>query len=412
MRFIKYLSALIIIGSLAQIDLYSQTNSNSMLLDGTETLVQYGIDTTGSWWAITQPFSSQYRAHINGKESPVYQELKGLAFSLSGAKWAFFGKNNTGWNIFGSDTSFQLSSTDVGEIIFSAINSKLCYTAFESNQEYLYFNDKKISLYEKFGKVYLNPNGNKYAYISKRGSSYILNINGQESSNYDDILPIGFWHNNQFMYAARNGDNWEIYKDFKSISEMYKGVYEPKINNSGTAAAMILKLNSSYYQTVLYSDEYIEPLYSGQYDNMSDLALHPTEPTTACKAILNNAYYVLLNSTEYSAAEEISKPQFTYDGSEMYFISCNVNCNLSVNGKKYKMANQFDINTEFVKKPGSMTICYPTSSTIILQSIDSGELFGSLLIDRISQTIYNWRSSRYEALAVISNRLYLLGAKP
>jgi len=182
---------------------------------------------------------------------------------------------------------------------------------------------------------------------------------------------------------------------------MYKNIPEVVINNNGTVAGAIVQLNSDYHQTILFSDEYIEPLYSGQYDAMSNLCIHPFEPMIACNAVLNTGYYVLLNSSEYSAEEFTGKPAFTYDGSELYFLTCRISCFLNVNGRKHKLFNQLDPDAPYTKKPNSQTICYSTGSTMIVQSIDD-----------IVPPIYNYRTGYYETLASISNRLYLLAIKP
>ncbi len=171
--------------------LNAQSSNDKMLLVGSETLVQFGMDTTGNWWAVTQPCSTQYRAVINGWESSAYLELTGLKFSASGTKWAFFGYDNSGWDVVSVDTVINLNASAVGEIHFSSVNSKLSYSYTDAGQEYIILGDKKISTYSRTGSYYINPLGNRYAYISQRGSSYVININGKETQTFDQIRPIG-----------------------------------------------------------------------------------------------------------------------------------------------------------------------------------------------------------------------------
>lgn len=393
------------------VNLYSQTGADRMLLDGSETLLQFNIDTTGNWWAVTQPFTNQYRAIINGNESIAYQGLTGLSFSNNGIHWAYFAKDNISWNVILPDSSIRITADSVGEIIFSALNSTLAYSYTNAHQEYFVLKDKKIEVYARFGNYYINPNGTKFAYISKRGSYYVMNINGKESQTFDQIKPMGFWHNGDFRYAARTGTIWEIYNNFDPLTETYPEISEVVINQLGTAGGAIIKNTSDYYQSVMFSDEYIEPIFSGKYDKMSNLVIHPYEPMIACNAELNNAFFVIYNTTEYSAEESSSKPMFTHDGSELYFLTCRINCYISVNGKKHKIFNQLDTESPFVKKPNSMTIGYSTNSSMIVQQIDGSEMYGSLLIDYSTAPIYNWRTGFYESLASINNRLYLLATK-
>ncbi len=394
------------------INAVAKEKSERMLLDGTENLLQFGIDSTGNWWAVTEPFSGQYRVHINGKESTTFSELKGLKFAASGNRWAFFGRNHSGWNIIANDTIISFNASLVDEIQFSNTNDAISYSYIDAGQEKIVLDDRIIPTYSRHGKYFVSQKGKRYAYVSKRGNSYIMNINGKESQIFDEILPIGFKYNDEFLFAARNGNLWEIFQNETPITETYKNVSEAVINADGTSVGVIVKLYSDYYQTILFNDEYIEPLFSNQYDIIQDLVLHPYEPMLACRAMLNNSYFVLLNSTEYNADEGCSKPQFTYDGSELFYIFCRISCSIGINGKKYKLPMQLDPNYTFAKKPKAMNICFPTNTSMCVQEIETNDLYASLLIDRICNPIYNRHTGFYESLASINNRLYYMGIKP
>ena len=409
----KILATIILCFCLLSSNLSAVVKNHSMLLDGSETLAQYGIDSLGNWWAITSPFQNQFRVYINGQESAVYDSLTGLQFSASGEHWAYFGRDNIGWNLITDSEVISLHATDVGQIKFSYYDDVLAYSYYDGNLDYLVFGDKEITAYGRYGEFYISPDGRRYAYGISRGNNFAMNINGRETTTFDDVKPIGFWHDGAFMYVASSGTgSWELYKNEEAISEVYTSIPETKINRTGTTLGMITELSSGYFQNVLMNDEYYELLFSSQYDNMSNLTIHPYEPMIACHATHNDSYYVLLNSTEFPAEETSTPPTFTYDGSELYFLTCRISCFLSVNGKRYKIPNQLDTEIEYAKKPGSNTIAFPTSTSITMENIEEGQLYADLLIDYMSNVIYNRIEDTYEALGSIGNRLYLMQIKP
>lgn len=392
--------------------LISKDKIERIILDGSEHLADFGIDSTRNWWAVTEPFSGQYRYWINGKDSKSYIKISKIKFSPSGEKWAYFGRMNSGWNLVTNDTTIPINAYEIGDIKFSRIGEKIIYSYTESNQEYIYINNSKILMSGRIGEFYINRIGNKYAYMSKRGSSYILNINGCETQLFDNIKPMGYMDDDKFIYAAQNGNQWEVFKDNEALTESFKTISEAMLNPAGNTAGVIAQLSNDYVISVLINNDYTEPLYSNQYDQLQNLTVHPSDALIACNGVLNNNYVVLLNSTEYVSDEYCQAPKFSYDGSELYFLSCKLSCFISVNGKKYKMPGAVSPNINFVKKPNSMNIAYAGANSILMQEIDSGQIYASLIIDRIDDPIYNWKTDFYETLASIGDRLYLLGIRP
>ena len=208
-----------------------------------------------------------------------------------------------------------------------------------------------------------------------------MNINGKETTMFEDVKPVGFWHNGSFMFVASTGaGSWELYKDEDAVTETYSAIPEYGMNQAGTTLGLIVSLSSGYFQSVLLNDEYYELLLSGQYDQMSNLAIHPYEPMISCNATLNNTYYVLMNSTEFPAEETSTPPTFTCDGSELYFLTCRISCFLSVNGKRFKVPNQLDTDLDYAKKPGSNTIAFPTSTSLTMEDVEVGQLYAEQLL--------------------------------
>jgi len=107
----------------------------------------------------------------------------------------------------------------------------------------------------------------------------------------------------------------------------------------------------------------------------------------------------------------MSKPTFTYDGSELYFIGCDIECFVNINGRKYSIPANLPFKTICAKKPGSLTIAYSSSSSMVVRSLDNNRIIASRVFDKLTQPRYNWRRDEYEALGVINNRLYMIFSK-
>ena len=382
---------------------------DSLLVDGLDELQYYALDTSNHWIAITKPFTSMYRVIIDGIESKPFNEISPIKLSSDGYAWAFFGYDNLGWNLITRDSSSYLpAGCAPGEICFSPDGSALAYSYFDNTMEYFSVRGKEIRATNKSGQLFLNTNGYQYAYIASSGSRYVVNINGRETTSYDTIVPFGFWHDNKFLFAARNGYDWKIYKNDKEITEPFQNVSFCKINRSGTVAAAIVGRALNNVTSILISDQFYEPLYGMPYENAYALVLHP-ELAIASFVGTNNGYkHAVMNTIEMPGGEDISSVFFTHNGEDNYYLVCGIDCSLIVNGKKFPLSDNIYLDKLFARKPGSNTFAYTTSSTLVMRYLENPDMLGGRLMDEMGGARYNRLLDRYEALGRIGNRLYLL----
>lgn len=392
---------------------HSNRCSDTLMLDGSEPLVSYGIDTTGVWWALTQPYTNSFRMTINGKSSETLLDIRSFVISPNGDNWAYFGRDNTQWNIFTRDKKISIPSTaEPTELMFSPSGNLLAYAYSESGLETIVYGDKKIMVYQRDGPFFLNYWGNSIAFTGYRSNRKTIIIDGKESQLFDDITPIGFWYDNTFLYVGRNGNQWEIYQSDKNISEALKFIADVSINKQGTVAAVTAGRFSNDMVAFLISDDYYEPLISKPYEAIEGLVLHPELPMLGFKARVSSKELVVFSSTEYSGGSSFTgNPMFTHDGSELYFLGCDFDCFFNVNGKKYNINESQMSNLIYAKKPNSPTVAYSTNSALVVRFLEKKELVAGKMVDFTVQPIYNWRSGQYEALGVINNRLYKMVCK-
>jgi len=136
--------------------------------------------------------------------------------------------------------------------------------------------------------------------------------------------------------------------------------------------------------------------------------LHPELALISYNATNFSQNIILLSNTEYYSGQETSPPFFSFDGNDLYFVGCNIDCFVNVNGQKFDCSTWLNLSIPYAKKTGSPTIAYATGTTIVVRYLDRELLLTGRIIDSIVQPVYNWRTNRYETLGNINNRLYMM----
>ena len=382
------------------------------LYNGEEILHDFGMDTTFNWWAITKPTTDRQRLIVNGEESTIFNTVRPPVFAYDGLTWATFAIDQGVTTLFTRDTTIYLFASEPGEIMFSTMTNELVYTYLKGSIEYAELPGRTLSMMNKSGRLVVNQNATRYAYPVRRGSSYSMMINGKETSIYDRIIPVGFNIENKFIYAAYSGNGWQVYEDEKTVSEIYPDLYEHAINRQGTVYAFIVRSFNGRHQTITFSNEYYEPLIGKQYEMVSNLVLHPYLALTGFSAVFQNVRYVGMNTAEYFAGIQPGPPQFSFDGEEMYFMSCDLDCFLNINGRRHNIQIRLEPGSKIAVAPGTKTLAYSTNAGMMVYFLETGAIHAGTMVDYVSAPRFNRFDNRYESIGVISNRLYLLTCSP
>jgi len=399
---------IIIIILLSTINLSAQLCFDYQIWDGSEPVKQYGIDSTGNWWIITEPFSNYNRLIVNGEQLEEFNHISTPIFSRDGKRWTTFGEYQGSWYLITEQDIIELKATGPGNIVFTSNSNHIAYSYFSTNIEYIILPNKKIEVYGKQGTFYVNQDATKFAFKGIRGSKYVLNINGKESVAFDDIIPIGFWYDDEFVYAAQNGFNWQVYKNYSPITRTYSNIKEPLINPNGTVLAFIATTFSNRQIAVTITSDLVEPLESRQYDLVSYLSLHPELPVVTFFARKDNFPLICINTAEYATSNESSPPYFSNDGNDIFYIGCDFACFISINGIRYNLKHSIAPQTKLAIKSNSKTVAFSSSSSMNLLFLETGKMHSGMMVDRILPPIYNTKNRRYETIGQIGNRLYLL----
>lgn len=379
------------------------------LLDGSERIVNYGLDSTRNWWAITSPYDSLYRLHVNGFATGIYQIVYAPRFSYDGEHWASFGMRNNVWYLLYDTTVRQLPGSDVSTVFFTPNSQEILYSYIEGSQEVVVRGNSVFRLASpRIGALYCSQDNKHLCFVTGQTGAKALMMDGVLGQVFDDILPIGYWADGNFVYATRSGSQWRVYRGEEEVAGVFTNVREPLMNLAGTVAAFITT-QGEYSMVTMLSDDYIRPIQSRQYQYISKLALHPTLPVYAAIAFHQNSYLALYSGAEYSAGQQGNgTPYFSHDGSEMLYFGCDNDCFMAINGKLTPLNSTINPEGTFAHKPKASTFAYSTSTSLVYRKIEKNELWVSKMCDEISTPRYNWRTDRYEALGRISQRLYLV----
>lgn len=407
--------------------LYAQRFSETELLGGAEILVKYGMDTTSNWWAVTQPFTERYRLTVNGTETDVYETIGNPVFAPDGGTWAALGIRNSQWHLITDGAEIPLRYNNAEELVFSADSRTLSYLGYRGDEAWIVTCEivsdegagrtrlrpygEPLPVLKKTGSYFVSPGGRRRAYVGLRSDSKVVNIEGRESFQFDDVAPIGFWYDGSFLYGGRLGPMWKLYKNDEELTGSFVGFSEGKVNAEGTVAAFIGAYENNAAVVVL-SDEYYDPVVGEKFNKVMNLTLHPTLRMYACNAVDNNAApIVLYNGARYSTTFDSSIPRFTWNGNHLTYMNCDIECALNVDGRQHPLYGDFNVTLPFVVDPSTSTFAYVSSTSLAVRRYTTKDVYMGMIVDEMSAPRFNRHTRSYEMLGRINQRLYMITCK-
>jgi hypothetical protein len=395
------------------LNLISEDKCNDYFILGNgENIEAYGMDSTYHWWAVTKPFSDRYRMIIDDFESNSYVNLGFPVFSPNGEKWAFYAQDVNSIYLETSDTITQINCNEFGNIYFSGNSEIMAYSYKIDNLTNFVLGENIFkNLQNVNSNFYINYEGNSFAYTTNRNGLSAIILNQEEIGTFEQIKIIGFWNDGSIFYAGKLGEYWRVYRNKEVISENYLLISEMQVNLAGSFLVYNATLINGQKQVYFYFDELNNIQSSRLYQNISNLIIHPYLYLYGFRATNTTNELVAISNTEYASTLNASAPKFTFDGNEIYYIYCDNNCFLAVNGKNYRLKNQFDTQTSIVKKPFSESFAYSTNANLVVYDLETQIMYSGMMVDRIIAPRYNRFENRYETLGLINNRLYLLTCK-
>jgi hypothetical protein len=413
----RLLQFLIVIVLLLSNSLYSQQRCSDVeLLPGDDNLLEYGLDSTSHWWAITSPFSDRYRLYVDGKKHGDFLNVSKPIFShYEGKQWGAFVQQNDGlWDMIINDSLYKLESMKPTEIAFSTNSTAFAFSSMKSNFEEIYFGNKLYEVINRVSRLVVSPEGRRLAYVMQQGNLQTLYVNGNEVETFPEISVIGFFYDGSIIYTARQGNQWNVYKNDEQISITYQSISNATMNRFGTTVAVSAQQLNNQAVIWLFSEEYNQPILSQPFDGITSLTLHPSKAVVMAECRRNDQRIVTIQFTEMGGGLSNSKPTFTVGGEQYYFLTCENICSMVIDGVRRILNNRIEFHQNFstAVKPNGKTFSISSSSSLVVRYIEKDELYSGMILNNMTPPRYNWRTDRYEALGSIQQRLYLLSCKP
>lgn len=390
----------------------AQNCEEQQVLPGDEHLVDHGVDSTGHWWAITQPYTSFYHLYVDGKRFGPYSEIGKPVFANDGSTWAAAATINTVVRVLTPEKAIPVNGTGIISLFFASRAPVLCMVTRRDSLITFTNGTTSVQVLFPVGYYTTDPDGVHLAYVGQRGTVQSIVLDGTEGQTADRIVLAGMWSDGSPVYTTQNGPSTSVHIGTRSIVSNVQGIRSLQVNRAGTALAFICERAGGSMFASTYSDEMVEPWFGPPCDNISQLVLHPFDALVAYYGIRNLARSVFYAAADYPAGLETGPIVFTNNGATMAYLSRDGDDYISLNGRRYRMSSKVTVGAAVAVHPTQSVLAYATSTSIVMWDIEqSGYKLGKMC-DRVADAVYVRTRDAFQTTGQFNDRLYLLTCRP
>lgn len=390
----------------------AQNCEEKLLLKGDEHVVAHGVDSTGHWWAITQPFTQFSSLYVDGTAYGPFSEVQQPVFSADGTAWTAIARvNNVGTIV----TASGLTSIPSAEVVtaFYASAAPVCWVVVRRDSTVTVSNGaQSYSVIGATGAFATDPFGQTLYYVGQRGASQCLVRNGVDGITAESVQLGGVWNDGRPVVAVRNGQLVSLMLGSTELLAHARTIQNIHVNRTGTVLAFECERSPGVWQAYCYSDDMNEPWFGPSCDMINDLTLHPTDAIVAYYGVRGVTRSVYYNAAEYPAGLETSNIIFSGDGAVMAYLSRDGDDYICLNGKRYRMSSKVSIGARLAIHPTLPLIAYATSASIVMWDVEQSAFKLGKMCDAVSDAVYDRRANAFRSTARQGERLYLLTCRP
>ncbi len=384
-----------------------------MVLDNTEPIVRYGLDSTGSWWAVTQPFNQLINVYINGRRYGPFSSAITPKFSADGSTWTFAFVRDLQAYVRTPRGEQPITAESVVGVSYAPLNPVPWVEYNLSDARMITDGTRTYTTTNAIGFAQFNPTGTVVWHTARRGSQVALVRNGIDNFVYDEILLTGVWSDARPVFAARIGSSWTVFVGEQEIEANLQRVLDLTVNAFGTVLAFNGARSGSPANSYMYTDEYRNAWSGPNLDVANDLVLSPCCDLIAVTGIMQGgARVVMFNSANYPAGAQSSIPSFSYDGAHMAFVGNDGEGFVSMDGKRNTVkGGGIATSSRVAVSPTGRSVAWASGSTLVVYDIVGERMGLGKMCDTMgTNVIFNRRTSEYQALGVFGGRLFLLSS--
>lgn len=382
-----------------------------VLLDGSERIVDFGMDSTDHWWARTQPFEQLQRLWVDGKVYGPFMSVTAPVFSPDGSSWTSVGMMNGEIAIVSNKPIRIEQFTSVSAIVYPSVGANPWIRFSNGPQEFVTNGDRTFTLVDARQDLATDPLGMVVYNTARRGSTIVLVRNGVDIVSADDIILAGVWSDGRAVYATNNAGQWTVFVGDQELRRSLTSVRSLTVNRAGTVLGGIGSITNGSF-AFLYTDDYVD-IWTGQIlDGVTTFELHPFEPLCAYIGLERGASFLYYNSAQYPAGGERGMATFSHNGDVMAMMGRDMEDFITINGKRTMLANRLHLGAKLALATDGNSFAYSNGVQLVLWDLDKTAPQFARICDVISNVTFMPRSSSYVALGRFGTQLFKISCTP
>ncbi|MCO6467008.1 MAG: hypothetical protein J5I53_10370 [Bradyrhizobiaceae bacterium] len=384
------------------------TCTDELLLAAKGTLVKYDIDTTGHWWAITQPFERYQQLVVDGEDYGTWDSVEVPVFAYDGSRWAARVVRSGEYAIV-TETDTLRRTKPVSGVRFAAQGTQLWWIEHEGNVSTITDGDRTYTTTYPIESIHLDPMGVAVAWVERRPELSVLMRNGAEIARAQQLTLYGVWNDLQCLYSTSTANQTTLFVGETELASDIKRMFKVTVNPMATVVAWQSADAIGQVRTYLYTDTYAQPWEGPVVDSPDQqLALSPFDALVAYRTIRHGAKLVGYNSAMYPGGQQTSPPVFSHDGAVMVYCSKDNGDYVVVNGKRLVVKAGVPTTDLVAVNPSGTSVAWCSGTTLVTVDLEFSRMQMGMMCDTMGRAIYDWRTGTFKALGVMSGRLYLL----
>lgn len=393
-------------------DLHAQDCTARLLLDATQHTTRVGIDTSGMWWALTQPYHGFMGLVIDGDAYGPAELFLAPKISFDGSTFIAGIKQLGLWSVLTQDDTISLNG-DVLDDVFLPSQSSIPWWLHSNN------NDRILSTYERSYRcvnvprmVCFDPQGFVAAWVESRGNMEVIIVNGKERVTADQVILGGVSGEGSPIYAVRFGSRWSVFRGQDEVVSSLASLSEFKLDPFGISSAWIASDGTGTSRMYLHNLDMNAPWTSLPVQSATGLCLSPFDALVAARIIRNGNNTVSYNGVEYPSGRQTGPIGFSHDGSMMVYAGFDGDYFVTVNGKRHWVNGAVNLGVPLQINTDGSAVGWASATTLAYANLESKILRLGRMCDSMGSVIYDRRSRTFKGLGFVSGRLFLLECNP
>lgn len=391
---------------------HAQDCKDVLLLDANERVRTVGLDTSGRWWAISQPFDNLMGLIVDRRPYGPYDAVITPKFAYDGSTFVAGVKWQGRWSVRTETDSVDL----MGDTLYDTYLPTRSATPwwFHANGD-----DRKLSTFDRSYRcvaipqgVCFDPQGMVVAWTETRGPNTILLVNGAERVTGDEILLGGVFADGEPVFAVRFGTRWSIFKGRTELATALASVGGLAVNALGNACGWVASDGAGVQSLACFGAEMAEPWTSLPTQSAQGLIISPFDPLVAARTFRNGNSTVSYQGAEYPSGRTTGPLSFSHDGALLVYAGIDGDHFVTINGKRHWVRGAVDLRAPLVVNTSGTAVAWASATTLVYVNLDLNVLRLGKMVDRMGPVIYDRRTGTFKGLGFVTGRLYLLECDP